>query len=316
MFQEVIDRLFMWVNKEVESRDLTDFFTAYANGDIDDSVPQTPDIIKAVKMAKDAGAKLTDTDDMYNAIVHFVNKIMTEAKEADEKAVVMKRLEETKKKADEEARKKAEETKPLKTWQKGIIKEETPVQTNGNTDVNEEIDLGSEDLRKWSKIDLQDEVIDLVDAAHKRHGLNFRLGSEKTADNIDRFMARVEGSGEPVTKEILARWVDTKFKRIGDSAHAADRVRDDLNGVRVNDDIFDLLIGMAKAGTYSSDIAKGAIKLDEEKIEYAKAEAILDRTVLYKGDFVRAYRKVMDVELNGKITSPTTPSKPKKTWEK
>lgn len=321
----MIDNLFLWVKKEVKAEDLASFFAAYTDGDIGDSVPHSPDIIKAVKMAKDAGAKLSDINDMYDATVHFANKLMAEAKEADEKAVIMRRLEEAKKKADEETRKKAEEeAKPLKAWQKVITKEDTPVVEDANT--SEELDLGSEDLRKWKKIDIEELVTDLVDSAHKRHNLNFKLRSEKTRDKIDYFMARITKSNEPITQNMIARWVDTSYKKVSDSAHAEETVRRDLNGIRVKDEIFALLKEMAKDGTYSQEIAKHAIQLNEENVDLEDVEAILDRTVNWKGDFMRAYKKVLGTDPVAVVKTTaleakkpvveTAPPKAKKPWER
>lgn len=156
--------------------------------------------------------------------------------------------------------------------------------------------LGVEDLRDMGDEALREEIVDLFFSAYKRHSLPFKISSDESKEQVSRMMARIRTNEEPVSLQMLSKWVDGRFSRIADARTAGDRVRKDLGNQRVGELTFGCLCGMIRDGSYSEQMAQFAAQMAQDQVNDQDAVSVLERTAAYGGTkehFARAYRRVI-----------------------
>lgn len=271
-----------------------EWFYKATQKDIDSTgVPADGAIQTAVKAALENGASCDNLEELYTATSFYYQPPAVGATQA-----------------------------PKKPWEKGGATSSAPaVPTAKKVE-----DLpSSEDLRSWSEEEVEDLVLDLFDAAFKRHHLPFSL--EESSEEVEKTLAWILSSEEePVSQEDLARRVNNRYAGIARSRNASREIKA-AGHHKFSAKVFGKLKTMVRNGSFTEFIAATAARLEDEGHSPESVIAVLERTAYYGGDeaaFDRAYRRVIGTaptpvkRATGKKApaAPEEPSRAKKPWER
>lgn len=264
--------------------DLQNFLTWFYDAKISEvaeaGVPADANIKTAVMTALKNGASATNLEELYEATSYYYEQV-------------------------------ALQTPPAKKempWQKTATVLSTTPTAAAQTTAKKEV-LNSEDLRNWPEEELEDKILDLFDAAFKKHKLPFSI--EESGESIDRTMTEVMTSEEPITLEELARQVNNRYSGIAKNRYASKEIQAFCNGHKFSQEVFGKLKTMVRNNTFSEFIANTAKKMEEMGHSPDETIAVIERCAYYGGNqtaFDRAYTRVIGETTPTTTITATTPA--------